>query len=507
MGNKRLAINLISNIVSFIIQLAISFLITPIIVSKVGDAAFGFVGLANNFVSYATILTIIINSMASRFITVALVNKEYEKANKFYSSVFIVNVVLSAIILLSSIAFVANISSLLDVPDNLLFDVQLTFILSFINLALSLINTVFNVAAFAKNRVDQTAIRNIIGNIFRAILLIILFSLFNARIYYIIVASLLMSAYLIISNMRLSKKLVPELKISRNNFDLGSIIILSKSGIWNAINSLSKTLLTGLDLLISNIFIGADAMGILSIAKTIPNSIEGLLATFTNTFNPHFVLLYSQNKIKDLINEVNFSLKITAFIMLVPICEIIAFGPAFFKLWLPLKSDLEIQQLQILSILSLLPFIISSSNYTLTILDSVTNKLKRPVIATLIMSIMSSITTIVLLKCTDFGIYAVAGVSSIYWIVKVFFFNTINAAYNLNIKWNCFFNTFLKNLVLCFILTIIYLFISKYLIITSWISFICIGLLVGICGYIFMFLSLFNKEEKKKVLLKIKKRG
>ena len=59
MGNKRLAINLISNIVSFIIQLAISFLITPIIVSKVGDAAFGFVGLANNFVSYATILTII----------------------------------------------------------------------------------------------------------------------------------------------------------------------------------------------------------------------------------------------------------------------------------------------------------------------------------------------------------------------------------------------------------------------------------------------------------------
>ena len=113
-------------------------------------------------------------------------------------------------------------------------------------------------------------------------------------------------------------------------------------------------------------------------------------------------------------------------------------------------------KLQILSVLSLLPFMVSSSNYTLFVLDSVTNKLKRPVLATFIMSVLSTITTLALLKYTNLEIYAIAGVSSLYWLLKVFFFNTINAANNLNVKWNTFFKPFLRNLVVFFVLTLFY---------------------------------------------------
>ena len=62
MNKKRILTNLISNIISFLVQLCINFILTPIIVVKVGDAAYGFVGLANNFVSYAAIITLVINS-------------------------------------------------------------------------------------------------------------------------------------------------------------------------------------------------------------------------------------------------------------------------------------------------------------------------------------------------------------------------------------------------------------------------------------------------------------
>ena len=168
MKNKRLVINLISNIISFGLQLGINFILTPIITEKVGDAAYGFIGLANNFVSYATIFTVIINSMASRFVTLELNKENTKKANQYFSSILIMDIVMSLIVGVASTIIIVNLNAFLDIPQNLNFDVKLTFAFAFINLILSIINTVFSIASFAKNRLDLDAIRNIMANIIKA---------------------------------------------------------------------------------------------------------------------------------------------------------------------------------------------------------------------------------------------------------------------------------------------------------------------------------------------------
>jgi len=504
MKKKRLFINLISNIISFAVQLGISFILTPIIVEKVGNAAYGFIGLANNFVGYASILTVIINSMASRFITLEITKGNKEKANRYYSSVLVLDIVMSIIIAIISCVIITNLNSLINVPQELEKDVKLTFILAFINLILSINNTVFSIATFAKNRLDIDAGRNIIANVIKAIFLVVIFAICTPKIYYITIGGIIFTIIVLISNIVITKKIAPELSYNIKLFDKKCIKELTKSGIWNAINSLSRTLLTGLDLLIANIFIGADSMGLLSIAKTVPTSIENLLGTMAHVFTPNFIILYSQNKIKELVEEVNFSTKVIALIMIVPVAGFIAFGTEFFSLWLPSKTITEIQQIQILSILSLAPYIVSINNFTLFTLDSVTNNLKRPVVVTLIMSVLSTITTLVVLKYTDFGVYAVAGVSSMFWIIKVFIFNTINAAINLKIKWYTFFKQFFKN-ILCFVIIFILFYISKqFLILRTWKAFIGSVLTIGIIGYITGFMILLNKSEKQKILAKIK---
>ena len=497
MKNKRLVINLISNIISFGLQLGINFILTPIITEKVGDAAYGFIGLANNFVSYATIFTVIINSMASRFVTLELNKENTKKANQYFSSILIMDIVMSLIVGVASTIIIVNLNAFLDIPQNLNFDVKLTFAFAFINLILSIINTVFSIASFAKNRLDLDAIRNIMANIIKAIFLTVVFSIFTPKIYYITIGGVLYSIIVIITNIELTRRLAPELKYSLKNYDKKCVMQLIKSGAWNSINSLGKTLLTGLDLLIANIFVGADAMGILSISKTIPTSIENLLATISNVFSPQFIMLYSKRKIRELISSVNFSIKIIAFIMIVPLSGFITFGTEFFSLWLPTKTIEEIQLIQILSILSLLPYIISACNYSLFLLDTTTNKLKRPVIATLIISILSTIVTLVLLEKTNLGIYAVAGVSSIFWCIKVFFFNTINAAKNLRVKWYTFYPQYLKNLIIFIIVIMSFSILKIFFVVNSWKTLILVAVLFMVIGYTLTFLLLFKKEEKK----------
>lgn len=501
---KRLIVNLISNIISFALQLGISFILTPIITEKVGTAAYGFIGLSNNFISYANIFTVIINSMASRFITLEITKGNLEKANKYFSSVFFMNIIMSICIIIFSLIFIVNINSILDIPIELEFDVRLTFIFAFINLILSIMSTIFTIATYVKDRLDLEAVRNIIGNILKALFLIIVFSLFDAKIYYITIGGLLFTVFILLANIRLTKRLTPQLKIDINNFDKSSIWTLVKSGIWNSINNLSKVLLTGLDLLIANLFIGADAMGLLSIAKTIPTTIENLLSTIANIFSPRFIILYSKRKIRELVYEVNFSTKMIAFIMIVPIAGFIIFGKEFFLLWLSNESVENINKIQILSILSLLPYVVSVSNYSLFILDTVTNKLKRPVIATLIISTLSTVTTIVLLKFTNLGIYAVAGVSSVYWILKVVFFNNINAARNLRLKWNTFLGQFAKNTLCLILIMLLFRIIKIFVKMNSWKLFIIVALIAALVGYISSFIILFTTEEKKNVIRVIK---
>lgn len=60
-AGKQMSINIIASIVSFAVTVGINFFLTPYLVKEVGSDAYGFIGLANNFVQYATIVTTALN--------------------------------------------------------------------------------------------------------------------------------------------------------------------------------------------------------------------------------------------------------------------------------------------------------------------------------------------------------------------------------------------------------------------------------------------------------------
>ena len=51
--NKQTTINLITSLAAFVINAGISFVLTPYILEKLGNEAYGFIGLAYDFVNYA----------------------------------------------------------------------------------------------------------------------------------------------------------------------------------------------------------------------------------------------------------------------------------------------------------------------------------------------------------------------------------------------------------------------------------------------------------------------
>ena len=297
-GNKQTYKNIILNMMAFGVQFLISFFISPKVVGKVGATAYGFISLANDFVSYATIITSVFNSVAARFISNAFYKNDYDDANSYYNSLIVANICIAAILGIIGGVFVPNIARCLVVPENLIVDVQITFALVFLSYIITVITLAFTTATFVTNRTDLEGVRNIISQFIRLAIVVIFLNFFVIKIYWVAFASLVSGIALSLMNIGLTKKLTPELHIDLKQADIKYAITLASSGGWMAFTQLSNLLMRGLDLVITNVQIGNYEMGLLSIARTMPNQITSIIGTLTPIFTPIFILYYSQKRKK-----------------------------------------------------------------------------------------------------------------------------------------------------------------------------------------------------------------
>ena len=465
-----------------------------------GEEAYGFVPLMNNVISIAQIATVAINSMASRFVTVSLHKKDYDAANKYFSSVLAANIIICLILLIPSVFLVAFVNSVFDVPAHLLTDVRISFALLIVNFMISLCFSLFSVGTFAANRLDLSSVRTIFSQFARVLCIVVLFSLFSPSIVFTVIATTVATIVASLSNLGLTKKLVPQLSFSPKHFDKQSILTLFRSGIWNSIGTLSYDLFSGLDLIISNIFINASAMGVLSVSKTIPTTISSLISTIISVFLPSLTKYFATETKNEISKALNTQSNLLLFIICPILAFLVGFGDDFYSLWMP---TLDAGELQILSILALLPLFVSLGSKGLANTFTVYNKIKFPSLATLGFAFLSTVSVFLLLNFTNLGIFAIAGTSSFFLILKEAVFVPIYAAKCMQLSPFVFF----KNVFKCFFIVLGASFISylfnTLLVVNNWISLIVAAIISSLAILLFIAVAVFGKDVILKLLNKI----
>lgn len=503
MSNKKIAINLVANSISFIIALGISFFLTPFILENVGAEAYGFISLANNFVTYISLITIALNSMAGRYVSIKIYQNDMEGANKYFSSVLFANIIASILIILSAMIVVFFIDKFISIPIELISDVKVLFILVFVGFIISLITSLFNVALFATNNLYLSALRNIEGAIIRAVLTFVLFSYLPTKVFYIGIINIIFQAYIAVWNLHYTKKLLSDIKISKRFFDVNAIKELISSGVWNTVSQLSYILNEGLDLLISNLFIGSLAMGMLAVAKTVPSMILNVTSILSSTFAPDFTKLFAQDQFDEMIRLLKRSIKLLGVLVNIPIAGLIVFGDIFYSLWVPTQ---DADQLHMLSILTIVTLIISGSTASVYSIFTVTNNLKLNSLVILFQGVLSTIIVIILLKTTELGIYAIAGVSSALAIIRNLVFTFPYAAKCTKQKWYVLYWPAFRTSMSVIIVSSICLVFRMLFEIDTWKELIGLGLLSGLIGFVLNTIIIFSKNEKKYLFNFIKSR-
>lgn len=494
-ADKRFIISMTAQVVVFAVNILINIFLTPYIVENVGKEAYGFLGLALNFVNYAQLITIALNSMASRYISISVHQNDLHNANKYFTSVFYANICFSIILSIIFCFIIINLEVIVNIPSKIIFDVKLLFLFISLNFIISIITSVYGVAVFAKNRLDLSSIRIIISNVIKIAIIILCFSFLSPNIWYIGLASFLTTIYLYFANYKLTKNLLPEFNLSYKYIDIQKIKELIKAGIWNTLNKLSGILNVGLDLLIANLFIGSAAMGTLSLAKAIPAIILSIFATIAGVYSPNLTASFALNKYDDMKHQLFSSIKFMGYLSSIPIAILFAYGDVFFSLWVPNEDS---SLIHILSILTCLELCFALPQEGLWNIFTVMNKVKTTSLNLFFMGALTFASSFVAMHIVDIDdrIYYLGGIMSFWGTMRLIIFLPIYGAKCLDLKWSTFYPVLIKNSLSILILSLISLILKKFLTPESWILLIFVSLLTTCFGLVLNFYLILEKKER-----------
>lgn len=499
---KKTMISLITAVLALCVSVLINFFLSHFVVKEMGEEANGFAQLANNFVSYAMLFTVALNSMAGRFMSIAYYRGEENKCRKYYSSVFVGNIVIIGILVMPAVICVLKLNSLINIDTANTSHVKILFACVFLNFFASQYVSLFSLAFFVRNAQYLQNTINMMRVLLNAVGLLAMFTLMVPKIYYISLVGLVLTIMSVPVVFLYKRKLLPNIGFSTKYFDIKCIRELLASGVWNAITQCGNLLMTGFDLLLSNLLLSPGRMGVLAIAKTVPTVITSLGVSVNSTFAPDLTMSYTRGDKAQVLASLRYSVKCSSFVMSIPLMMLCVYGTNFYTLWMPTMNPKE---LSLLSALTCCAFIPLSGTQTLYNVFTVTNKLKVNSISIVVGGIINVITVCLLLRFTSLDLYAVAGISSLVSILRNMIVTVPYSAYVLGLKKYVFFKDVGISVLCCAISGGICFIFSRVIIPNTWIKLFVSGAASAVVISVVLFLVLLNSEEKKKVVNKFRR--
>lgn len=494
-------LSVLLSVVATGINYLITLLLTRYITETLGVEAQGFVTLAKTISGYALILTTALNSFAARFISVEWHKGEYEKANKYFNSIFFANVVLSLLILAISTGAIIVLEYIIKIPSELVLDVKILFSLDIIAFCISSCSTVFLCPCIVKNRLDLSNVLKIGSLVLEALFLFFSFKMLKPHIFYVGIGLIVSSLFITVSNMIATRFLTPQLIINIKQVSYRTVKEITIPGLWNSINMLGNTLNTGLDLFVCNLMLSALKTGLLSIIKSVSTIFSSLFHLIAIPFQPLQLKYYSSGDKNKLIESFKYGIKLNGCLSNLLFAGFFVFGIAYFKLWVPSQPSDFLQNICIVTIIG---SVIEGAVYPLYYVYTLTLKNRVPCIVTVASGLLNVLGMFILIRFFNFDVYGVVLTTTVLtWIVN-FIFNPIYSAYCLKIKKTTFYPCLVRHIVSSALITGVFYLLSLAFYPSTWLELIIVALYCSLIGIIIHFAVVLNKNDWFIILSKLK---
>ncbi|MDD4523656.1 MAG: lipopolysaccharide biosynthesis protein [Methanosarcina sp.] len=437
--SKQVPKNLVANVSYFTLNVLIGLFLVPFFIDSLGVASYALIPLATSLTSYVNLVVQSLNTSVSRYLTIDLQRKQFEKANITFNTALFGTL---GIILLM-LPFVALISYYVplffDIPTNQKNTARILFLGVISSFLLRAWGSNFGVSLFAYNRLDLQNLVDATSVLVQVGLIILLFKLYSPNLVYIGLAYLIGALVALLLTIIFSRKINPNLNVNIKNFQMSKVKKITEMGGWVIINQIGSLLFLQIDLIVVNKLFGTVAGGEYSVVLTWSMMLRTIAGMLVGVLTPVILTYYAKEKIDELINISKNAVKLTGLAMALPIGYICGFAPQLLTLWV----GPEFAKLSLLMALMLSHLIINLSVMPLFAINVAYNKVKIPGIVTFFMGIGNFLLAVMIPYLTGWNYYGVALAGAIMLTLKNAFFIPWYATKVLGISRTTFVNSML----------------------------------------------------------------
>ena len=327
---KRLVLKgSIASLVEMFAILSTTLFLTPFIIEHLGQEDYGLWLLILSMIGWFTLLNLGLPSALSRFIIMALEQKDHEKINGIFSTGLVLFCLLGTVAALCmfAISFFPNFFELSPTNENIFkFTLKFIALKVFLDFIVSTFNSIFS--AFIRIDIDANIAT------FNVLLKTIFIVIFTPRfgiwglLFATIVADLSTQAIKII----FAKKIFKELRFERGGVTLKTAQLLFDFGKYVFVMSSAKIVNKNSSPLIITKVLDLNALAVYGIANRLIEQADAVLNAMFSTFAPMFTKLIARKenieKTFQTVSQLNLFVGSILSLVLVVNCEI------FISLWL-----------------------------------------------------------------------------------------------------------------------------------------------------------------------------
>ena len=437
--SKQVPKNLVANVSYFTLNVLIGLFLVPFFIDSLGVASYALIPLATSLTSYVNLVVQSLNTSVSRYLTIDLQRKQFEKANITFNTALFGTL---GIILLM-LPFVALISYYVplffDIPTNQKNTARILFLGVISSFLLQAWGSNFGVSLFAYNRLDLQNLVNVVNILIQVGLILLLFKIYSPSLVYIGLAYLVGAATAFILTIIFSRKINPNLKVNVKDFRRSKVNEITEMGCWIIINQIGSLLFLQIDLILVNKLFGTIAGGEYSVVLIWSMMLRTIAGMLVGVLTPVILTYYAKGRINELISVSKSTVKLTGFAMALPIGYICGFAPQLLSFWV----GSEFAKMSFLMFIMLSHLIINLPVMPLLAINVSYNKVRIPGIVTFFMGIGNFLLAVMIPYLTGWNYYGVALAGAIMLTLKNAFFIPWYATKVLGISRTTFVNSML----------------------------------------------------------------
>jgi len=253
--SKRLvAVNSISSVVTKILNITILFWAYQYLLTRIPAEEFAVLPVVMAVMIFAPLFFTFLTSGISRYVIDSYARGDFEGVCRIISSIVpIVAGVALAFLGIGGI-FVLNIENVLNIPPQMVASARIMMSLLMVSFALQMVFIPFQTGYQVRQRYVELNLYSILRDLLRLALLLSLLLIMGASVIWVVVATFVADTLFLTVTVTRSRRMVPELRFSRQRFHLGRARELMSFGGWTALGSLGDTMSIQGATLILNLF-------------------------------------------------------------------------------------------------------------------------------------------------------------------------------------------------------------------------------------------------------------